>query len=131
MRRGARSTLYAWPHPLAMGGAINWWATQLHSTWVLEALLAAPLMGGPSLSLSARGIFVFFVNTCLPFMILQLQAAIERIPASTIEASADLAAGALARAKFFGPVVSITCLADTKQAAASDGQAVGAPQATR
>lgn len=84
--------LYAWKLLLAKEGAINWLATQLHATWLIEALLATPLIGGPSLSFSTFGTFVVFVYMWLPFMILPLVAAIERIPASTLEASADLGA---------------------------------------
>ena len=44
------------------------------------------------MSFSTFGTFIVFVYMWLPFMILPLVAAIERIPASTIEASADLGA---------------------------------------
>jgi putative spermidine/putrescine transport system permease protein len=64
----------------------------LHLGWLLDALLALPAVGGPSLSFSALGTFVVFVYMWLPFMILPIQAAVERIPSSTIEASADLGA---------------------------------------
>jgi putative spermidine/putrescine transport system permease protein len=84
--------LYAWKLLLAKEGAISWVAHELHLTWLLEALLALPGVGGPSLSFSTLGTFVVFVYMWLPFMILPVQAAIERIPASTIEASADLGA---------------------------------------
>jgi putative spermidine/putrescine transport system permease protein len=85
--------LYAWKLVLAKEGAISWLAAQLHLTWLLEALLATPLVGGPSLSFSTLGTFIVFVYMWLPFMILPVMAAIERIPASTLEASADLGAG--------------------------------------
>jgi len=84
--------LYAWKLLLAKEGAISWAAQQAHLTWALDALLAIPRLGGPSLSLSTLGTFVVFVYLWLPFMVLPMQAAIERIPASTIEASADLGA---------------------------------------
>ena len=84
--------LYAWKLLLAKEGAINWVAERLHLGWLVDALLAAPLIGGPSLSFSTLGTFIVFVYMWLPFMILPLVAAIERIPASTIEASADLGA---------------------------------------
>jgi putative spermidine/putrescine transport system permease protein len=44
------------------------------------------------LSFSAIGTFVVFVYMWLPFMILPIQAAVERIPGSYIEASGDLGA---------------------------------------
>ena len=84
--------LYAWKLLLAKEGAISWLAQQTHLSWLLEALLALPAVGGPSLSFSALGTFVVFVYMWLPFMILPIQAAVERIPSSTIEASADLGA---------------------------------------
>ncbi len=84
--------LYAWKLLLAKEGAISWTAQQLHLTWLLEVLLEVPAVGGPSLSFSAIGTFVVFVYMWLPFMILPIQAAVERIPGSYIEASADLGA---------------------------------------
>jgi putative spermidine/putrescine transport system permease protein len=85
--------LYAWKLLLAREGAISWAAQQLHLTWLLDALLATPLVGGPSLSFSTLGTFIVFVYMWLPFMILPVMASIERIPPSTLEASADLGAG--------------------------------------
>jgi putative spermidine/putrescine transport system permease protein len=85
--------LYAWKLLLAREGAISWAAQQLHLSWLLEAVLATPLVGGPSLSFSTLGTFVVFVYMWLPFMILPVMAAVERIPPSTLEASADLGAG--------------------------------------
>ncbi len=84
--------LYAWKLLLAREGAISWLAHELHLVWVLDALLSLPSIGGPSLSFSAIGTFIVFVYMWLPFMILPVQAAIERIPASYIEASGDLGA---------------------------------------
>jgi putative spermidine/putrescine transport system permease protein len=84
--------LYAWKLLLAKEGAISWAAEQTHTAWFVEALLSLPLVGGPSLSFSTLGTFIVFVYMWLPFMILPLVAAIERIPASTIEASGDLGA---------------------------------------
>jgi putative spermidine/putrescine transport system permease protein len=90
--------LYAWKLLLAKEGAISWVAAQAHSGWLLEALLAAPGIGGPSLSFSRIGTFTVFVYMWLPFMVLPIVAAIERIPSSMLEASADL--GAAARTTF-------------------------------
>jgi len=84
--------LYAWKLLLAKEGAINWLLAQLHLGWLLEAVLAVPVIGGPSLSFSALGTFLVFVYLWLPYMILPIQAAIERIPVSLTEASADLGA---------------------------------------
>ena len=84
--------LYAWKLLLAKEGAISWLATKLHAQWLLEALLATPAVGGPSLSFSTLGTFIVFVYMWLPFMVLPIMASIERIPSSTLEASADLGA---------------------------------------
>ena len=84
--------LYAWKLLLAKEGAISWAAQRLHLTWLLEAMLELPAVGGPSLSFSALGTFIVFVYMWLPFMILPIQAAIERIPTSYVEASSDLGA---------------------------------------
>jgi putative spermidine/putrescine transport system permease protein len=85
--------LYAWKLLLAKEGAVSWLAAQLHLTWALEALLSIPGLGGQSLSFSTLGTFIVFVYMWLPFMVLPIQAAIERIPGSFIEASSDLGAG--------------------------------------
>lgn len=84
--------LYAWKLLLAKEGAINWAAQELHLAWVIDALLATPLIGGPSLSFSTLGTFIVFVYMWLPFMVLPVMASIERIPPSTLEASSDLGA---------------------------------------
>jgi putative spermidine/putrescine transport system permease protein len=84
--------LYAWKLLLAKEGVVSWAASELHATWLLDAVLALPRIGGASLSFSTLGTFIVFVYMWLPFMILPIQAAIERIPASCIEASGDLGA---------------------------------------
>ena len=82
--------IYAWKLVLAREGILNWLFAELHLTWLLEAYLALPLIGGNSLSVSYTGTFLVFVYVWLPFMILPLQAALERVPTSLLEASADL-----------------------------------------
>jgi len=84
--------LYAWKLLLAKEGAVSWVFERLHLGWLLDALLSIPGIGGSSLSFSALGTFLVFVYLWLPFMILPIQAAIERIPNSYIEASGDLGA---------------------------------------
>jgi putative spermidine/putrescine transport system permease protein len=84
--------LYAWKLLLAKEGAIAWVAQNLHLQWLLDALLQTPVIGGNSLSFSPMGTFIVFVYMWLPFVILPIQAAIERIPGSYVEASADLGA---------------------------------------
>jgi len=84
--------VYAWKLLLAKEGAISWVADKLHLQWLLDALLTLPVVGGSSLSFSPMGTFIVFVYMWLPFMILPIQAAIERIPGSYLEASGDLGA---------------------------------------
>lgn len=86
--------VYAWKLLLAKEGAISWAAQNLHLQWLLDAVLSLPVVGGSSLSFSPLGTFIVFVYMWLPFMILPIHAAIERIPASYLEASSDLGATA-------------------------------------
>ena len=50
------------------------------------------MVGGPSLSISPIGAFLAFTYVWLPYMILPIQAALERVPRSMLEASSDLGA---------------------------------------
>ena len=84
--------LYAWKLLLAKEGAISWTAQALHLQWLLDFVLSLPVVQGNSLSFSPLGTFIVFVYMWLPFVILPIQAAIERIPPSMMEASSDLGA---------------------------------------
>jgi putative spermidine/putrescine transport system permease protein len=84
--------VYAWKLILAKEGIITWAANGLGFGWALDALLATPVIGGSSLSFSYIGTFLVFLYIWLPYMILPLQAALERVPKNYIEASADLGA---------------------------------------
>jgi putative spermidine/putrescine transport system permease protein len=84
--------VYAWKLILAKEGILNWLFAKLHLTWLIEAWLAIPIIGGNSLSVSHTGTFLVFLYVWLPFMILPMQAALERVPGNLIEASADLGA---------------------------------------
>jgi putative spermidine/putrescine transport system permease protein len=84
--------VYAWKLILAKEGILNWIFAKLHLTWLLEAWLSLPVVGGNSLSVSWTGTFIVFVYVWLPFMILPIQAALERVPGNLIEASSDLGA---------------------------------------
>jgi putative spermidine/putrescine transport system permease protein len=84
--------VYAWKLILAKEGIVTWFAEQLHVTWALNAVLSLPVIGGPSLSISYIGTFLVFLYIWLPFMILPIVAALERVPKSLTEASADLGA---------------------------------------
>ena len=82
--------IYAWKLVLAKEGILNWFFAKLHLTWLLDAYLSLPLIGGTSLSFSYTGTFLVFLYVWLPFMILPLQASLERVPGNLLEASADL-----------------------------------------
>jgi putative spermidine/putrescine transport system permease protein len=84
--------VYAWRLILAKQGIASWVFTTLGLQGGLEALLATPVVGGPSLASSYMGMFIVFVYMWLPFMILPLAASLERVPASLLQASADLGA---------------------------------------
>jgi putative spermidine/putrescine transport system permease protein len=84
--------VYAWKLILAKEGVVSWAAAGTGTTWLLDAVLAIPGVGGPSLSISYLGMFLVFTYIWLPFMILPVQAALERVPGSLIEAAADLGA---------------------------------------
>jgi putative spermidine/putrescine transport system permease protein len=94
--------VYAWKLILAKEGILNWVFAKLHLTFVLEAWLALPIVGGNSLSVSYTGTFLVFLYVWMPFMILPMQAALERVPTNLIEASADLGA---APRQTFGNVI--------------------------
>jgi putative spermidine/putrescine transport system permease protein len=84
--------VYSWKLILAKEGIVNWFVAKLGATGLLEAVLSLPGIGGPSLSFSALGMFVVFVYVWLPYMILPTVAALERVPRSLLDASADLGA---------------------------------------
>ncbi|MER9949688.1 ABC transporter permease [Mesorhizobium sp. M0047] len=84
--------IYAWKLILAKEGILTWLLAKLHLSWVLDAWLSLPVVGGNSLSVSFTGTFIVFVYVWLPFMILPVQAALERVPGNLVEASSDLGA---------------------------------------
>ncbi len=84
--------IYAWKLILAKEGILTWLAETVHLSWLINGILAVPIIGGPSLSFSYVGTFLVFVYVWIPYMILPIQAALERVPANYIEASADLGA---------------------------------------
>ena len=84
--------VYAWRLILAKQGIVSWAVASLGLGGALDALLATPVVGGPSLASSYIGMFIVFVYMWLPFMILPLAAALERVPGSLLQASADLGA---------------------------------------
>jgi putative spermidine/putrescine transport system permease protein len=84
--------VYSWKLILAQEGIISWFARLLHLDGLLNWYLSSELLGGPSLSVSLTGVFIVFVYIWLPYMILPIQTALERVPKSLIEASSDLGA---------------------------------------
>lgn len=84
--------VYAWKLILAREGIVAWTANQIGAQWLLDGVLATPVIGGPSLSVSMLGMFIAFVYVWLPYMVLPIQAALEKAPKSYLEASADLGA---------------------------------------
>jgi putative spermidine/putrescine transport system permease protein len=84
--------IYAWKMILAKEGIISWAFEKIGLSFLLDAYLALPIVGGTSLSISFTGTFLVFVYIWLPYMILPIQAALERVPGNLIEASYDLGA---------------------------------------
>ncbi len=84
--------VYSWKLILAKEGILNWLFEILHLKWLLNAYLAIPVIGGNSLSVSWTGTFLVFLYVWLPFMVLPIQASLERVPTSMLEASGDLGA---------------------------------------
>ncbi|WP_152222522.1 ABC transporter permease [Pseudomonas sp. SCB32] len=96
---------YAWTVILAKGGILYWVIERLHLLGPLGLLLDVPGVGGNTLSTSHIGRFWVFTYIWLPFMILPIQAALERLPPSLLQASADL--GAHPRQTFFQVILPL------------------------
>ncbi|QRY77001.1 ABC transporter permease [Pseudomonas sp. PDNC002] len=96
---------YAWTVILAKGGILYWVIEHLHLLGLLNLLLEVPGVGGNTLSTSHLGRFWVFTYVWLPFMILPIQAALERLPPTLLQASADL--GARPRQTFFQVILPL------------------------
>lgn len=83
---------YAWTVILAQEGMVNWFVQKLGLVSLLHALLALDWLGGNTLSTSHLGRLLVFTYMWLPFMILPIQASIERIAPNLLLASSDLGA---------------------------------------
>jgi putative spermidine/putrescine transport system permease protein len=83
---------YAWTLLLAQGGILYSVLGAVGALPLLQAVLQLPLIGGETLATSNLGRFVVFTYIWLPFMVLPIQAAIERVPANLLLASSDLGA---------------------------------------
>ena len=84
--------VYSWKMILAKEGVITWLFGLVGLDGLLDSILNLPDIGGPSLSASFIGMWIVFMYIWLPYMILPIEAALERVPRSFIEASADLGA---------------------------------------
>lgn len=84
--------VYAWKLILAKEGILSWFINLLHLDGVLNWLLSFEGIGGSSLALSPIGMFIVFAYIWLPYMIIPIQTALERVPGSLLEASSDLGA---------------------------------------
>jgi putative spermidine/putrescine transport system permease protein len=74
--------VYAWRLILSHAGALNWALHLLH-------------LPAQNIAYTNWAMWIVFSYLWLPFMILPIYAALERIPGSLLEASADLGAGSL------------------------------------
>jgi len=86
--------VYAWKLILAKEGIISWFFNLFGIQFILDRLLSIPGIGGSSLSLSPIGMFIAFCYIWLPYMIVPIQTALERVPKSLLDASSDLGANA-------------------------------------
>jgi len=86
--------VYAWKLILAKEGIVSWFFSLFGLQFILDRILAIPGIGGSSLSLSPIGMFIAFCYIWLPYMIVPIQTALERVPKSLLEASSDLGANA-------------------------------------
>ncbi|GAB4398556.1 MAG: ABC transporter permease [Anaerolineales bacterium] len=84
--------VYAWKLILAKEGILSWFINLLGLNGILDWLLSFPNIGGSSLALSPIGMFIVFSYIWLPYMIIPIQTALERVPHSLVEASSDLGA---------------------------------------
>jgi putative spermidine/putrescine transport system permease protein len=84
--------VYSWKLILAKEGVLTWFTDKSGLTFLVDRVLDLPAVGGVSLASSLAGQFLVFVYIWLPYMVLPLQAALERVPQSYLEASSDLGA---------------------------------------
>ncbi len=84
--------VYAWKLILSKEGILSWFIDIFQMNFVLDWVLSIPGVGGSSLSLSPLGMFIAFCYIWLPYMIVPIQTALERVPNSLLEASSDLGA---------------------------------------
>ena len=83
---------YAWTVILSQQGILYWCINHLGLSGTLSTVLHLPIIGGNTLATSQLGRFIVFTYIWLPFMILPIQAALERVPTNLLQASSDLGA---------------------------------------
>ena len=97
---------YAWTLLLAKEGVSQWFLSMLGLDDLLAAVLQIPGVGGSTLATSHLGRFLVFTYIWLPFMILPIQASLERLPPSVLQASSDL--GAQPRQTFWHVILPLS-----------------------
>lgn len=83
---------YAWTVILSQQGILYWLFNHLGLIGAINAVLQLSIIGGNTLATSNLGRFIVFTYIWLPFMILPIQAALERVPTNLLQASSDLGA---------------------------------------
>jgi putative spermidine/putrescine transport system permease protein len=85
--------VYGWRVLLSREGLIYWVLDKVGLAGPLDTLLqSVSAIGGASLASSFLGMFLVFLYMWLPFMVLPIVAALERVPQNMLNASADLGA---------------------------------------
>lgn len=84
--------VYSWKLILAKEGVLPWFLDLFGLGAVLDRILELPVIGGSSLAVSSLGQWMVFLYIWLPYMVLPVEAALERVPNSFVEASGDLGA---------------------------------------
>ncbi|MBL8090535.1 MAG: ABC transporter permease [Anaerolineales bacterium] len=84
--------VYSWKLILAQEGILSYFINLFGLSGVLQWILSFESIGGSSLALSPLGMFIVFVYIWLPYMIIPVQTALERVPNSLVEAASDLGA---------------------------------------
>lgn len=82
----------SWRQILAGEGVLNWALGKVGLDGLVDVLLSAPFIGGSSLITSRLSLLIVYTYLWLPFMILPVLTALERVPGSYLEASSDLGA---------------------------------------
>jgi putative spermidine/putrescine transport system permease protein len=82
----------SWRQIFAREGVLYWALGKVGLDGLIDTLVTVPVIGGSSLIASKISLFVVYTYLWLPFMILPVEAALERVPGSFLEASSDLGA---------------------------------------